>query len=55
MTGRQDWIEVPHTQVRSHVLRGVLIAICLISVCLMVFYSLTAPADLYDLALVPGL
>jgi hypothetical protein len=54
-TGRQDWIDVPDTQVRSHTLRGVLIAICLISACLLLFYSLTAPADVYDIALVPSL
>jgi hypothetical protein len=54
-TGRQDWIEVPDTQVRRAALRGVLIGICLIAACFMVFYSLTAPADLHYAMLVPSL
>jgi hypothetical protein len=53
--GRPDWIDVPDTQGRHHALRGVLIAICLVSVCLMVFYSVMTPSDVYDIALVPGL
>ena len=57
--GRQDWIDAPDTQVRGHALRGVLIAICVISACLLVFYSLTVsltvPMDFYDTVLLPAI
>jgi len=54
-TGRHDWIDAPDTKGRTIALRGVLIAICLITAVLLVAASLPAPSDLQDIALAPGL
>ena len=50
---RTEWIETPDTKGRTVALRGALIAICLITACLMIAASL--PADVQNIALVPGL
>ena len=54
-TGRHDWIDALDTKARTVALRGVLIAICLITAVLLVAASLPAPSDQQDIALVPGL
>lgn len=54
-TGWHDWIAAPDTQIRKAAFGGALTAICLIVACIMVFYSLAAPADLNDIVLVPSL
>jgi hypothetical protein len=54
-TGRNEWIEAPDTRGRRVALRIVLIAICLIAAAFIVPASLSAPAGLQEIALVPGL
>jgi hypothetical protein len=54
-TGRHDWIDTPETNGQKVALRAVLIAICLIAAGFIVHASLSAPADVQYIALVPGL
>jgi hypothetical protein len=52
--GRKEWIAAPDTTGRTVALRSVLLAICLIAAIFLIAASLPSPADLPDIALMPG-
>jgi hypothetical protein len=54
-TERNDWVDAPDTRGRRVALRVVLIAVCLVAGGVIAHDSLTSPADLQDIPLVPSL